>query len=92
MQSVKLQVIGKVQGVSFRMSTLEKARSLNISGWVKNEPDGSVVIYAQGSSRSMSIFIEWCHQGPTFAKVQKVLIENVNLNTTDQLINFEIKR
>lgn len=48
---VRVRVVygGRVQGVGFRASTLEVARPLAVTGWVRNEPDGSVVMEAQGA-------------------------------------------
>lgn len=66
-----VRVHGLVQGVFFRASTREKARSLNISGLVRNEPDGSVYIEAEGEVEALGQFIEWCRKGPPRADVQK---------------------
>lgn len=70
-----LTITGRVQGVSFRYYTMEKARELGISGYVKNKPDGTVYVEAQGETSAMDQFVKWCHQGPSFARVDKVAVE-----------------
>jgi len=68
-------VHGRVQGVFFRASTEETARSLGITGWVRNCPDGTVEIHAEGSRDRLDRLIAWCHEGPPRAEVQKVDVE-----------------
>ncbi len=74
----RIQVFGKVQGVFYRASAKTEADNLSISGWVKNEPDGTVLIEAEGPENKMSQFIEWCKQGPQFAKVSSVAVEEID--------------
>ncbi len=71
-RTVSIIVKGKVQGVFYRQSTKEKADSLNITGQVKNERDGSVSIIATGSSGAIDELIAWCHIGPRRAIVSEV--------------------
>lgn len=68
---VTIRITGVVQGVYFRASTKEKADALQLRGFVRNEPDGSVYVEAEGEEQSLHSFIEWCHQGPARAKVDK---------------------
>lgn len=70
-----IRVEGKVQGVYFRKSTREKAIEYGISGFVKNQTDGSVYIEAEGYQGQIDLFVEWCYQGPVMAKVSKITIE-----------------
>lgn len=67
-----IKVLGKVQGVFFRDSTRQKAQELGITGIVKNEPDGSVYIEAEGPERKLHALVAWCHEGPQYAEVEKV--------------------
>lgn len=69
---VNLKIYGQVQGVFFRRSAKLEAERLGIAGWVRNEPDGSVGIMAQGDKKVVDKFIRWCKRGPPFAKVEKV--------------------
>ena len=70
--AITLTVFGKVQGVGFRYYTHKKARELSISGFVKNMPDGSVYIEAEGTEASLHQFANWCGDGPSWARVVKV--------------------
>jgi acylphosphatase len=70
---VNILVIGKVQGVFYRASTLEQAQRLNLTGWVKNLPDGAVEITAEGSRIGLEDLVVWCRQGPPDAKVDEVI-------------------
>jgi len=74
-----IRVIGKVQGVWYRKSTWEKAMELGIKGTVKNQPDSSVYIEAEGEEFQLKEFLEWCAKGPEFAKVSNLSFEESDL-------------
>jgi acylphosphatase len=61
-----------VQGVYFRGSAQDEAARLGVSGWVRNEPDGSVAAFAQGTDDDVDAFVAWCRQGPPAARVASV--------------------
>lgn len=69
---VLVKITGRVQGVFFRARAQEQAKKLNIKGYAKNLPDGSVVIVAQGEQENLEDLIAWCHDGSPSAKVEKV--------------------
>lgn len=71
-------VTGLVQGVGFRYEALRAARRLGLTGWVRNNPDGSVELEAQGDSRSVEEFIDLLWQGPRWSRVDDVRIEPQN--------------
>jgi len=71
-KQVVLKIHGKVQGVFFRATSQAEARKLNLSGWVKNELDGTIRITAEGEDKDLKRFIEWCKYGPDNAEVEKV--------------------
>ena len=71
-RAVRATVTGRVQGVAFRYYTAEEASSLGVSGWVRNEPDGSVVLHAEGADRAVDALVEWCRTGPALARVRGV--------------------
>lgn len=73
----------------FRASTQEKAKALSIRGWVHNEPDGSVLIQAEGKEEVLQKFIEWCHYGPPQAKVDEVVVTEKN---EEGFADFEIRQ
>ncbi len=60
---------GKVQGVFFRASAADLARTLNLSGHVMNKPDGSVYIEVEGEEPALQQFVSWCRNGPPAARV-----------------------
>jgi len=62
-------VHGKVHGVYFRASTRAKALQLSLTGWVRNLPNGTVEVHAEGSRDSIDKLIKWCQKGPPLAKV-----------------------
>lgn len=72
MKRFHLVVRGVVQGVGFRYYTDIEAKRSYLSGWVRNQPDGSVEIEVQGEEQRLLEFIEWVHQGPTRALVESV--------------------
>ncbi len=71
----RARVKGKVQGVWYRKYTEEKARELNIKGYVKNESDGSVTVVAEGEEEYLSRFLKWLHEGSPMSRVEEVIIE-----------------
>lgn len=68
-------ISGRVQGVFFRMETLEEARKTGVSGWVKNKQDGTVEAVFEGEKALVDSVIQWCRQGPPVSRVDNVDIE-----------------
>jgi acylphosphatase len=68
-------VSGRVQGVFFRASTVEVAKKLGITGWVRNLNDGRVEVVAEGSKEKLDELIGWLKKGPILAKVVDLVIE-----------------
>ncbi|MEP1035591.1 acylphosphatase [Ekhidna sp.] len=75
MKCYRIHVRGRVQGVFFRVSTKEKAIALGLNGWVRNQPDGSVLIEVEGPEGKVNELIEWCSVGPPASNVEDVDIE-----------------
>ena len=71
-------VSGDVQGVGFRYYTVRTAQRFDVTGWVRNCPDGTVEIEAQGSERSLEPFVEAVRQGPAYSQVATVDVEPVS--------------
>ncbi len=65
-------VSGAVQGVCFRSATETRARQLALAGWVKNCPDGSVEVTAEGPHAALVSLLEFLHHGPPEALVTGV--------------------
>lgn len=70
-------VSGQVQGVAFRYTAIRQARSLGVTGWVKNLHDGRVELLLEGEDSTVRQMVEWCHQGPRAAHVTNVKEEIV---------------
>lgn len=56
MKKTKVIYRGRVQGVGFRMTTSRVARSFEVTGWVKNMPDGSVELEVEGTATEIKRF------------------------------------
>jgi acylphosphatase len=69
MQRLHVRVRGRVQGVYYRASTQEVAARLGLCGWVRNCPDGSVELIAEGPPDRLEQLLEWCRRGPSAARV-----------------------
>lgn len=72
-----MRVEGRVQGVFFRSSAKREADRLRLSGFARNEPDGSVTIEAEGDERDVTMFTEWAGMGPSRAVVSGITSEPV---------------
>ncbi len=68
-------VLGLVQGVGYRYFTLWEAARLGLTGYVRNLPDGSVEVVAEGTQEQLEKLLERLHQGPPAAKVRKVIVK-----------------
>jgi acylphosphatase len=65
-------VSGQVQGVFFRARCAEAAQSLGVSGWVSNEPDGTVQAVFEGGEDAVEGMVAWCHEGSPRAVIDRV--------------------
>ena len=73
MPTLHVQVPGRVQGVGFRWFGRQTARRLGISGWVRNNPDGSVEIAARGDETALEQLENTVAKGPPGAFVKAVV-------------------
>jgi acylphosphatase len=71
----RVVISGRVQGVFFRMETLEEATKTGVSGWVKNKQDGTVEAVFEGERALVDSVIQWCRQGPPASRVDHINIE-----------------
>jgi acylphosphatase len=73
-RAINATVRGRVHGVGFRYSTVERAEALGVAGWVRNSVRGTVEVFAQGDPRAMESFIRYLRSGPPAARVDGVTI------------------
>ncbi len=87
MKHLNITIKGKVQGVFFRASSKAVADQLGIRGTVKNQPDGSVFIEAEGEPGLLDMFLDFCKEGP-----QDSIVEAVETNEGElkNYRNFEV--
>ncbi len=70
-------VSGRVQGVYYRASTRDHARSLKLNGYARNLADGRVEVLVAGSAQNVQKLIDWLWHGPPSARVDAVEISEV---------------
>lgn len=71
-KAYQIIIYGKVQGVGFRANAHAFAIKNNLLGFVKNLPNNTVFIHAEGNEENINRLIEWCYVGPRLAKVKEV--------------------
>jgi acylphosphatase len=69
-------VSGRVQGVYYRGTTVNRARASGITGYARNLPDGRVEVLVQGTEAAVETFIQWLWIGPVAAKVTAVEVRD----------------
>lgn len=90
-ERLELRIRGRVQGVGFRWSAQSAARSRGVRGWVRNEPDASVLLVAEGTRPALEDFLTWCRAGPPSARVSAVQVHWTRA-VGDVPSSFEIRR
>ena len=71
-QQLHAVVQGRVQGVGFRDFTQRRAAELGVTGWVRNQPDGTVEVVAEGDRETLERFLAFLWRGPNAARVVRV--------------------
>lgn len=84
----RLIVRGQVQGVGYRAACCGRARELGLGGWVRNLPDGSVEVQAEGPSQQLAELRLWCERGSATAQVAAVSVTTLSSTGQDW---FEIR-
>jgi acylphosphatase len=72
MKRAHVIVRGQVQGVFFRAEARDRAASLDLGGWIRNNPDGTVEAVFEGEDERVESIVEWCRRGPALAQVEYV--------------------
>ncbi len=92
MYQAEIIVSGLVQGVNYRYNTRETAQKIGLVGWVKNMPDETVKIIAQGEKEKIDKLLVWCREGSEIAKVEDVKVNWSELGEDTEIYQeFEIE-
>jgi acylphosphatase len=73
--SLLVTVRGRVQGVFFRAFVENLAEELDLTGYVRNRPDGTVEVRAEGERQKLEKLVERLKKGPPAARVEEVITE-----------------
>jgi acylphosphatase len=71
-QTIRLLISGRVQGVGFRDALQREAERLGLRGWVRNRGSGEVEALVQGPAQAVAALRDWAHRGPPAARVARV--------------------
>ncbi|OHB21449.1 MAG: hypothetical protein A2939_01010 [Parcubacteria group bacterium RIFCSPLOWO2_01_FULL_48_18] len=74
---IRITVYGRVQGVFYRSWIKERADALGLTGYVRNDPDGSVTILAQGPEDAIEKFLRAAERGSRFSRVERIVHETI---------------
>ena len=88
MKAIRATVHGAVQGVGFRYAARSTAARLGVLGWVRNLPDGSVQVWAQGAAGAVDEFVAFLEHGSRGSVVRSVDLVDVDPDVT--VVGFEI--
>ena len=88
---VSLQILyeGNVQGVGFRWSVRDAAKGFDVTGWVRNLPDGRVELQVTGDDDEVRAFLERIAQGELHSLIRKQTENNLDKPVTAR--GFEIR-
>ena len=77
MKTIKINISGSVQGVSFRNFVVDKAVEFGVRGFVRNLEDGNVEVVAEGRDENVNGLLRACRNGPAHAEVRRVEVEEL---------------
>jgi len=86
--AVHVLVSGRVQGVGFRWFVMREARTLGVTGWVRNRMEGDVEIHAEGDSGLLERFLRVVAEGPPYGRVERV--ERIDAEARGSFRGFDI--
>jgi acylphosphatase len=89
-ERLSARITGRVQGVGFRNFTQMRARQLELTGWVRNEQDGSVRLEAEGPRGALEELLDAVREGPRMARVNEVSADWEE--ATNEFDTFRVRR
>lgn len=84
------RIAGRVQGVGFRNFTQMRAQRLGVTGWVRNERDGSVRLEAEGTREALESLVRAVQDGPRLARVDDVRVDWTEAD--EEFQTFRVRR
>ena len=88
-ERLHVKIEGTVQGVFFREKAKEKATELELTGWIRNNDDGSVEAVFEGETENLKKMLAFCREGPADAVVDT--IEEEWEDSTGEFYTFDIE-
>lgn len=89
MRAYTISVSGDVQGVNYRYFAKQEAKKLSLTGWVKNEPRGTVTVFVQGEADNIQKFVDWAKEGSPMATVEEVSVAAAEAD--ESMTEFEVR-
>jgi DNA ligase D-like protein (predicted 3'-phosphoesterase) len=83
-KAVRATVRGAVQGIGFRDAVMRRAREFGVTGWVRNQDDGTVLVHAEGPEAAVDELLDYLREGPRAARVEAVDVEDVKVEGHEQ--------
>jgi DNA ligase D-like protein (predicted 3'-phosphoesterase) len=83
-RAIRAVAAGSVQGVGFREATRRRAEGLGVMGWVRNEPDGTVAVHAEGPDAAIDALLAFLGEGPRGAAVADLTVDGVRIEGHEQ--------
>lgn len=90
MVQYEIKVTGQVQGVGFRYYTRQQAKTLNLTGWVRNTLDGGVMAVVQGQEHAIDTFMDYLWIGPPLSVVKSVT--KFEMQIIEEFSDFSVKQ
>lgn len=84
-----IKVYGDVIGINFRYYTCQRAEELGVFGYVRNAPDRTVEIEAEGEEDKLKELLAWAHTGPKWGRVDR--LEHRWQENRDEFNTFDIR-
>jgi len=77
MKTLKVNIMGTVQGVFFRKFVKDNADSLGVKGYIRNMEDGSLEIVLEGRDERVNEMLAKCKKGPSHSEIKEVEVEEI---------------